>query len=100
MATHRLAVLSAEQRNRAMRVARTLPDPTTLLVIDEADRLKMVGLEHAASLAACVETRQVGKMGQASNFRPRKPLETRVYLRRKFAACPIFSSQPTFNTGC
>ena len=40
-----------EQRNRAMRVACTLPDPTTLLVIDEADRLKMVGLEHAASLA-------------------------------------------------
>lgn len=32
-----------EQRNRAMRVANTLPDPTALLVIDEADRLKVCG---------------------------------------------------------
>ena len=35
-----------EQRNRAMRVANTLPDPTTLLVIDEADRLRVAGLEQ------------------------------------------------------
>jgi len=32
-----------EQRNRAMRVANTLPDPTALLVIDEGDRLKVCG---------------------------------------------------------
>jgi DNA transposition AAA+ family ATPase len=35
-----------EQRSRAMRVAYTLPDPTALLIIDEADRLKMAGLEQ------------------------------------------------------
>ena len=39
-----------EQRNRAMRVASTLPDPTTLLVIDEAARLKMVGLEQVRNI--------------------------------------------------
>jgi hypothetical protein len=39
-----------EQRNRALRVASTSPDPTALLVIDEADRLKMVGLEQVRSI--------------------------------------------------
>jgi DNA transposition AAA+ family ATPase len=39
-----------EQRNRAMRVASTAPDPTALLVIDEADRLKMAGLEQVRSI--------------------------------------------------
>jgi DNA transposition AAA+ family ATPase len=39
-----------EQRNRAMRVASTSPDPTALLVIDEADRLKMTGLEQVRSI--------------------------------------------------
>jgi DNA transposition AAA+ family ATPase len=39
-----------EQRNRAMRVASTSPDPTALLVIDEADRLKMPGLEQVRSI--------------------------------------------------
>ena len=33
-----------------MRVASTLPDPTALLVIDEADRLKMAGLEQVRSI--------------------------------------------------
>lgn len=33
-----------------MRVASTLPDTTTLLVIDEADRLKMVGLEQVRNI--------------------------------------------------
>jgi hypothetical protein len=39
-----------EQRNRAMRVASTLLDPTALLVIDEADRLKMAGLEQVRGI--------------------------------------------------
>jgi hypothetical protein len=39
-----------EQRNRAMRVASTSPDPTAMLVIDEADRLKMAGLEQVRSI--------------------------------------------------
>ncbi len=39
-----------EQRNRAMRVPNTLPDPTALLVIDEADRLKMTGLEQVRNI--------------------------------------------------
>ena len=39
-----------EQRNRAMRVASTVPDPTALLVIDEADRLKMAGLEQVRGI--------------------------------------------------
>ena len=39
-----------EQRNRAMRVASTLPDPTALLVIDEADRLKETGLEQVRNI--------------------------------------------------
>ena len=39
-----------EQRNSAMRVASTSPDPTALLVIDEADRLKMAGLEQVRSI--------------------------------------------------
>ncbi len=33
-----------------MRVASTSPDPTALLVIDEADRLKMAGLEQVRSI--------------------------------------------------
>jgi hypothetical protein len=39
-----------EQRNRAMRVASTSPDPTALLVIDEADRLKVAGLEQVRNI--------------------------------------------------
>jgi DNA transposition AAA+ family ATPase len=39
-----------ERRNRVMRVASTLPDPTTLLVIDEADRLKEKGLEQVRNI--------------------------------------------------
>jgi DNA transposition AAA+ family ATPase len=33
-----------------MRVASTSPDPTALLVIDEADRLKMARLEQVRSI--------------------------------------------------
>lgn len=39
-----------EQRDRAIRVASTLPDPTALLVIDEADRLKVAGLEQVRDI--------------------------------------------------
>ena len=37
---------TTDQRDRAMRVEGAVPDPSTLLVIDEADRLKMTGLEQ------------------------------------------------------
>lgn len=39
-----------EQRDRSMRVASSVPDPTALLLIDEADRLKMSGLEQVRSI--------------------------------------------------
>jgi DNA transposition AAA+ family ATPase len=39
-----------DQRDRAMRVERTVPDPTALLVIDEADRLRMAGLEQVRDI--------------------------------------------------
>jgi DNA transposition AAA+ family ATPase len=39
-----------EKRNRAMRVAGTSPDPAALLVTDEADRLKVAGLEQVRSI--------------------------------------------------
>ena len=39
-----------KQRHRAMGVAGLVSDPTALLVIDEADRLKMAGLEQTRSI--------------------------------------------------
>ena len=39
-----------EQRNRAIRASSNSPDPTALLVIDEADRLRMAGLEQVRSI--------------------------------------------------
>ena len=39
-----------KQRHRAMGLERVVPDPTALLVIDETDRLKMVGLEQTRSI--------------------------------------------------
>ena len=38
------------QRDRAMRVEGTVPDPTALLVIDEADRLRVAGLEQVRDI--------------------------------------------------
>ncbi len=38
------------QRHRAMGLERLVPDPTALLVIDEADRLKIAGLEQTRSI--------------------------------------------------
>jgi len=39
-----------EQRDRSMRVRASVPDPTALLVIDEADRLKVSGLEQVRDI--------------------------------------------------
>src|SRR5450759_2969875 len=39
-----------KQRHRTMGLERLVPDPTGLLVIDEADRLKIAGLEQARSI--------------------------------------------------
>jgi DNA transposition AAA+ family ATPase len=39
-----------KQRHRTMGLERLVPDPTALLVIDEADRLKIAGLEQARSI--------------------------------------------------
>jgi DNA transposition AAA+ family ATPase len=39
-----------KQRHRAMGLERLVPDPTALLVIDEADRLKIAGLEQTRSI--------------------------------------------------
>ena len=39
-----------KQRHRAMGLERMVPDPTALLVIDEADRLKIAGLEQTRSI--------------------------------------------------
>jgi DNA transposition AAA+ family ATPase len=39
-----------EQRERAMRVTGAVPDPTAVLVIDEADRLKDAGLDQVRSI--------------------------------------------------
>ncbi len=39
-----------KQRHRAMGLERVVPDPTALLVIDEADRLKIAGLKQTRSI--------------------------------------------------
>ena len=39
-----------EQRNQSLRVTSPVPDPTALLVIDEADRLKVAGREQVRNI--------------------------------------------------
>jgi DNA transposition AAA+ family ATPase len=39
-----------EQRDRLIRLENTVPDPTSLLIVDEADRLKEVALEQVRSI--------------------------------------------------
>ena len=39
-----------EQRNRAIRAASSLPEPTALLVIGEADRLRVAGFEQLRNI--------------------------------------------------
>lgn len=39
-----------EHRRYMMDISRLVPDPTALLIVDEADRLKMVGLEQVRSI--------------------------------------------------
>jgi hypothetical protein len=41
-----------EQRNRSLRVTSAVPDPTALLVIDEADRLKEARLDQVGNIFA------------------------------------------------
>ena len=53
IAARRLRTLktpSLKQRHRAMGLERVVPDPAALLVIDEADRLKIAGLEQTRSI--------------------------------------------------
>ncbi len=43
-------ILTSVTWHRTMELDRLVPDPTALLVIDEADRLKIAGLEQTRSI--------------------------------------------------
>ena len=88
------------QRKRMTRLAGSVPDPTALLVIDEADRLKMAGLEQIGSIfdkgriglilvgMPGLEKRLArypqfySRIGFVHEFRPLSPDEVRELLQR------------------
>ena len=102
-----------DQRDRAMRVAGAVPDPTTLLVIDEADRLKMTGLEQVRSVfdrggiglvligMPGIEKRLArypqfySRIGFVHEFRPLSAPETRQLLEQRWTPPGVnLPSQP------
>ena len=102
-----------DQRDRAMRVAGAVPDPTTLLVIDEADRLKTTGLEQVRSVfdrggiglvligMPGIEKRLArypqfySRIGFVHEFRPLSAPETRQLLEQRWTPPRVnLPSQP------
>lgn len=91
-----------EQRNRSLRLARAVVDPTALLVIDEADRLKMAGLEQVRDIfddggvgliligMPGIEKRLArypqfySRIGFVHEFRPLAAAETRQLLEQRW----------------
>jgi hypothetical protein len=104
-----------EQRNRAMRVASTLPDPTALLVIDEADRLKETGLEQVRNIfdhggiglvligMPGIEKRLArypqfySRIGFVHEFRPLGAKEIRELLDQRWTPLGVHLSQHPFD---
>ena len=92
-----------EQRDRSMRVDSRVPDPAALLVIDEADRLKMAGLEQVRDIfdhggiglvligMPGIEKRLArypqfySRIGFVHEFRPLAAKEVRELLNRPWA---------------
>lgn len=90
------------QRKRMTGLAMSVPDPTALLVVDEADRLKMAGLEQIRSIfdqgrigliligMPGLEKRLArypqfySRIGFAHEFRPLSPDEIRQLLQRRW----------------
>lgn len=89
-------------RKHMMGLAKTVPDPTALLVIDEADRLKIAGLEQVRSIfdqgwiglvligMPGIEKRLArypqlySRIGFVHEFRPLAVVETRQLLERRW----------------
>jgi DNA transposition AAA+ family ATPase len=90
------------QRKRMTGLARSVPDPTALLFVDEADRLKMAGLEQIRSIfdqgrigliligMPGLEKRLArypqfySRIGFVHEFRPLSPDEIRQLLQRRW----------------